>query len=124
MEGNVRPSVPHVAEGAGNSRPRRPRGARPQWPRSKTHRWEGPGFAHEFSERSIVLVVKVNIPHTHVHRSTTQFLEPAQDILGVGIGLALFGVMIRTIAWLILRIFRPALDFRQRSAEVLFMLAS
>jgi hypothetical protein len=51
-------------------------------------------------------------------------LEPAQDILGVGIGLALFGLMIRTIAWLLLRIFRPALDFRQRIAEVLFMLAS
>jgi uncharacterized membrane protein (DUF373 family) len=65
---------------------------------------------------------KLIIPHTHVHRLTRQFLEPAQDILVVGIGLALFGLMIRTIAWLILQIFKPTLNFRQVIAEVLFML--
>ena len=62
------------------------------------------------------------VPHTHVHRLTTQFLEPAQDILVVAIGLALFGLMVRTIVWLILQIFKPTLDFRQVIAEVLFML--
>jgi len=62
------------------------------------------------------------IPHTHVHRLTRHFLEPAQDILVLAIGLALFGLMVRTIAWLILQIFKPTLDFRQVIAEVLFML--
>jgi uncharacterized membrane protein (DUF373 family) len=62
------------------------------------------------------------VPHTHVHRLTPQFLEPAQDILVVAIGLALFGLMVRTIVWLILQIFKPTLDFRQVIAEVLFML--
>src|SRR6266404_6534416 len=59
---------------------------------------------------------------THVHRLTRHFLEPAQDILVLAIGLALFGLMVRTIAWLILQIFKPTLDFRQVITEVLFML--
>ena len=62
------------------------------------------------------------IPHTHVHRLTRQFLEPAQDVLVLGIGLTLFGLMVRTIVWLILQIFKPTLDFRGVIAEVLFML--
>ncbi|MCU1298318.1 MAG: hypothetical protein JWO91_2596, partial [Acidobacteriaceae bacterium] len=61
---------------------------------------------------------KIGIPHTQVHRLTRQFLEPAQDILVVGIGLTLFGLMVRTIAWLMVQIFKPALDFRQIIAEV------
>jgi uncharacterized membrane protein (DUF373 family) len=65
---------------------------------------------------------EVTAPHTHVHRLTRHFLEPAQDILVLAIGLALFGLMLRTIAWLILQIFKPTLDFRQVIAEVLFML--
>src|SRR5260370_26695788 len=43
-------------------------------------------------------------------------------MLVLAIGLALFGLMVRTIAWLILQIFKPTLDFRQVIAEVLFML--
>ena len=66
--------------------------------------------------------LKAGIPHTHVHRLTRHFLEPAQDILVLAIGLALFGLMVRTIAWLIFQIFKPTLDFRQVIAEVLFML--
>jgi uncharacterized membrane protein (DUF373 family) len=62
------------------------------------------------------------VPHTHVHRLTRQFLEPAQDVLVLAIGLALFGLMARTIVWLILEVFKSKLDFRQIIAEVLFML--
>jgi uncharacterized membrane protein (DUF373 family) len=50
-------------------------------------------------------------PHTAVHRAARRFLEPTQDLLVVGIGLALFGLMLRTLARLIREIF-----------EVLFML--
>ena|SRR5882762_3154777 len=50
------------------------------------------------------------------------FLEPAQDVLVLAIGLALFGLLVRTIVWLILQIFKPTLDFRQIVAQVLFML--
>lgn len=70
-----------------------------------------------------VMASKLDVPHTQIHRLTRQFLEPAQDVLVVTIGLALFGLMIRTIGWLIIQIFRkPNLDFRQVIAEVLFML--
>ncbi len=66
---------------------------------------------------------KLLVPHTHIHRLTRRFLEPAQDVLVVSIGVTLFGLMIRTVGWLIIQIFkRPALDFRQIIAEVLFML--
>jgi uncharacterized membrane protein (DUF373 family) len=66
---------------------------------------------------------KLDIPHTQVHRLTRHLLEPAQDLLVVSIGLTLFGLMIRTIGWLIIQIFeKPNLDFRQIIAEVLFML--
>ncbi|OLE97836.1 MAG: hypothetical protein AUG75_03470 [Cyanobacteria bacterium 13_1_20CM_4_61_6] len=40
----------------------------------------------------------------------------------LAIGLALFGLMVRTIVWLILEIFNPTLDFRQIVGQVLFML--
>src|SRR5258705_1765614 len=73
-------------------------------------------------ERGTIVASTVTIPHTHVHRLTRHFLEPAQDILVLAIGLALFGLILRTIAWLILQIFKPTLDFRQVIAEVLFML--
>src|SRR5882724_13410713 len=73
-------------------------------------------------ETGAYVASEVAIPHTHVHRLTRHFLEPAQDILVLAIGLALFGLMVRTIAWLILQIFKPTLDFRQVIAEVLFML--
>ena len=73
-------------------------------------------------ERGTIVASTVTIPHTHVHRLTRHFLEPAQDILVLAIGLALFGLMVRTVAWLIIQIFKPTLDFRQVIAEVLFML--
>jgi uncharacterized membrane protein (DUF373 family) len=66
--------------------------------------------------------LKFDIPHTQVHRITRQFLEPAQDLLVLGIGLALFGLMGRTLFGLCREIFKPAVDFRGVVAEVLFML--
>jgi uncharacterized membrane protein (DUF373 family) len=69
------------------------------------------------------MALKSDVPHTQVHRLTRQILEPAQDVLVVSIGLTLFGLMIRTVIWLIIQIFKkPDLDFRQVVAEVLFML--
>ena len=35
----------------------------------------------------------------------------------LAIGLALFGLMIRTIAWLVVQIFKPKLNFREVMAE-------
>jgi uncharacterized membrane protein (DUF373 family) len=61
-------------------------------------------------------------PHTAVHRVARRFLEPAQDLLVVGIGIALFGVMFRTLARLIRDVLSPSMDFRAVIAEVLFML--
>jgi uncharacterized membrane protein (DUF373 family) len=49
-------------------------------------------------------------------------LEPAQDLLVLAIGLALFGLMGRTVFWLIREVFQPTLNFRQVIAEVLFIL--
>jgi uncharacterized membrane protein (DUF373 family) len=49
-------------------------------------------------------------------------LEPAQDVLVLAIGLALFGLMGRTVIWLVREIFKPTLEFRQIIAEVLFIL--
>jgi uncharacterized membrane protein (DUF373 family) len=61
-------------------------------------------------------------PHTHVHRLSRHLLEPAQDLLVLGIGLALFGLMARTLLWLFRQIFFGALDFRGVIAQVLFIL--
>jgi uncharacterized membrane protein (DUF373 family) len=66
--------------------------------------------------------VEVSATHTGVHRLVRRFLEPAQDLLVLGIGLALFGVMVRTLVRLIQELVTPSLDFRQVIAEVLFML--
>jgi uncharacterized membrane protein (DUF373 family) len=49
-------------------------------------------------------------------------LEPAQDILVLGIGLALFALMVRTLMRLFKELLGPSLDFRVVVAEVLFML--
>jgi uncharacterized membrane protein (DUF373 family) len=65
---------------------------------------------------------KFNIPHTDVHRLARRFLEPAQDLLVLTIGLVLFGVMVRTLASMIREVFKPSLDFRGVIAEILFML--
>jgi uncharacterized membrane protein (DUF373 family) len=64
----------------------------------------------------------VPIPHTEVHRLSRRFLEPAQDLLMLGLGLALFGLMGRTLAGLVRQLLAPTIDFRGVIAEVLFML--
>jgi len=64
----------------------------------------------------------VYTPHTAVHRAARRFLEPIQDLIVLGIGLALFGLMLRTLARLVRDLFSAALDFRVVIAEVLFML--
>ena len=61
-------------------------------------------------------------PHTGVHRVARGFLEPAQDVLVVGIGLSLFALMARTLVRLFREVFATTLDFRVVIAEVLFML--
>ena len=61
-------------------------------------------------------------PHTAVHRLARRFLEPAQDLLVLGIALTLFGLMARALVRLVGEIFAPHLDFRIVIAEVLFML--
>ncbi|MGZ4858044.1 MAG: phosphate-starvation-inducible PsiE family protein [Candidatus Angelobacter sp.] len=66
---------------------------------------------------------KHDVPHTQVHRIARQLLEPAQDLLVLGIGLALFGLMVRTLIWLFRAIIvRGNLDYRGVIAQVLFML--
>jgi uncharacterized membrane protein (DUF373 family) len=67
-------------------------------------------------------MIDLDVPHTSVHRAARRFLEPAQDLLVVGIGIALFAVMVRTLIRLLGELFAPALDFRVVIAEVLFML--
>jgi uncharacterized membrane protein (DUF373 family) len=66
--------------------------------------------------------MRIHASHTDVHRMARRFLEPAQDILVLGIGLALFGLMVRTLMSLFKQILGPSLDFRVVVAEVLFML--
>jgi uncharacterized membrane protein (DUF373 family) len=61
-------------------------------------------------------------PHTGVHSASRRFLEPAQDLLVLALGLALFGLMARTLAGLLSEIVAPAIDFRSLIAEVLFIL--
>lgn len=61
-------------------------------------------------------------PHTAVHQAARRFLEPTQDLLVLGIGLSLFGLMLRTLGRLVRELFSAALDFRVVIAEVLFML--
>ena len=64
----------------------------------------------------------MNTPHTLVHRVARRFLEPTQDVLVLGIGVALFGLMVRTLGRLFGELFAPVLDFRVVIGEVLFML--
>jgi uncharacterized membrane protein (DUF373 family) len=65
---------------------------------------------------------ELRVPHTDVHRLFRRFLEPAQDLLVLGLGLALFGLMARTLAGLIRGLVAPTIEFRAVIAEVLFML--
>ncbi len=66
--------------------------------------------------------VEEGLPHTGVHRASRRFLEPAQDILVLGLGLVLFALMARTLFGLVRDLLGPALDFRVIIAEVLFVL--
>jgi uncharacterized membrane protein (DUF373 family) len=66
--------------------------------------------------------LKFAVPHTEVHRISRKLLEPAQDLLVLGIGLALFGLMVRTLVGLFREITRGNIDFRNVIAQVLFML--
>jgi uncharacterized membrane protein (DUF373 family) len=67
-------------------------------------------------------VLDLDTPHTGVHRVARRFVEPAQDVIVLGIALALFALMARTLARLFRELFAPVLDFRVVIAEVLFML--
>jgi uncharacterized membrane protein (DUF373 family) len=60
--------------------------------------------------------------HTEIHRLSRRFLEPAQDLLVLGLGLALFGLMARTLVGLLREVLASSIDFRTVIAEVLFML--
>src|ERR1700682_2584560 len=64
----------------------------------------------------------IDTPHTAVHRMARRFLEPIQDLLVLAIGVALFGLMVRTLARLFQEVFTAAIDFRVVISEVLFML--
>ena len=67
-------------------------------------------------------VIDLETPHTAVHRWARRFLEPIQDVLVLAVGVALFGLMARTLVRLYQEILAPALDFRVVISEVLFML--
>jgi uncharacterized membrane protein (DUF373 family) len=64
----------------------------------------------------------LDAPHTSVHRLARRFLEPIQDVLVLAIGLALFGLMARTLVRLFQEVVTPTLEFRVVISEVLFML--
>jgi uncharacterized membrane protein (DUF373 family) len=64
----------------------------------------------------------LSTPHTDVHRLSRRFLEPAQDVLMLGLGLALFGLMARTLVELARQLVAQTIDSRAAIAEVLFML--
>jgi uncharacterized membrane protein (DUF373 family) len=49
-------------------------------------------------------------------------LEPAQDLLVLGIALAVFALMVRTLVRLYAEVLTPVLNFRVVIAEVLFIL--
>ncbi|HZU05681.1 MAG TPA: phosphate-starvation-inducible PsiE family protein [Chloroflexota bacterium] len=67
-------------------------------------------------------LVEQIVPHTEVHRLSRRFLEPTQDLLVLGLSLALFALMFRTLAGLFAELFAPNIDFRLIIAEVLFVL--
>ncbi len=60
--------------------------------------------------------------HTQVHRLSRRFLEPIQDVLVLVLGIALFGLMGRTLFGLFRELVSAELNFREVVAEVLFML--
>src|SRR5437762_9846682 len=67
-------------------------------------------------------VLGLDTPHTGVHRLARRFVEPAQDVLVLGIAVALFALRVRTLVRLFRELFAPVLDFRVVIGEVLFTL--
>jgi uncharacterized membrane protein (DUF373 family) len=57
-----------------------------------------------------------------VHHLSRRLLEPAQDLIIVGIAIALFALTARALVDLFVHAAAPALDFRSVISEVLFML--
>ena len=72
--------------------------------------------------RSTLGAVVPHTPHTDVHRISNRFLEWTQDFLVLGLGLALFALMLRTLAGLFAEVVARTIDFRTVIAEVLFIL--
>lgn len=62
------------------------------------------------------------VPHTAVHGLARRFLEPAQDVLVVILGLVLFALMIRTLVTVSGHAVLPRVPVRTVLSEVLFML--
>jgi uncharacterized membrane protein (DUF373 family) len=63
------------------------------------------------------------VEHTAVHRISRRFVEPTQDLLVLGLGLALFVLMARTLVTLVVETIAPTpVDVRGLIAGVLFML--
>jgi uncharacterized membrane protein (DUF373 family) len=57
-----------------------------------------------------------------VHRLSWRYLEPAQDVLVLGLMLALFALMARVLVNLFYELLTPDIQFRAVIAEVLFVL--
>ncbi len=59
---------------------------------------------------------------TDVHRLSNLFLERTQDLLVLGLGLALFALMFRTLPGLSAEVIAPTVNYHAIIAEVLFIL--
>ena len=64
----------------------------------------------------------VGTPHTVVHRLSRRFIEPAQDVLVLALGVVLLGLMVRTLVELFGELTLPVLDVNDVIGEVLFVL--
>jgi uncharacterized membrane protein (DUF373 family) len=60
--------------------------------------------------------------HTGVHRLIRRFMEPAQDVLVLILGIILFALIARTLGALVLEVLSPVVEFRAVIAGVLFVL--
>jgi uncharacterized membrane protein (DUF373 family) len=78
--------------------------------------------AHAPSPRRQARGIALDAPHTGVHRISRRFLEPAQDVLVLALGLVLFALMARTLVGMVGELLTPAIDIRTVIAEVLFIL--
>jgi hypothetical protein len=55
--------------------------------------------------------VTIDARHTGVHRVARRFVEPTQDILVLGVGVALFRLMLRTLGRRFVERFGPPSTF-------------